>query len=565
MRLIPVMFMLAAIPLAARADDVALSPYLSRDGQPADTSLVQMTEGDDGIALTFTAPADGVYQVGLAIEAPAVTLLSPDQRECARDTLAEPLVLRCPYDWTVATTKNVMGWATRLVMPGAIAGDHLFLADTHELYSVRVEATADGVRALLLAHRFVNEGWDTATADLQLAAGEEVSLDVLTFASIADANRERYGESPNLEATMVQSAYRGWTANFMSNDGYREIAGRLAGIFDWLIVRETETRPEVPPILHERGMKAIAYQYLGALRRYSVQVAETDEATLGMRGSGGEVFTAPRSPDGAWLLLDIRQQEMRDLCVRRAVEAIDAGFDGLFLDGTSLFADAAGHRGGNVPDAEHSMAWAHWKLLSEITEAVHAANPEAIVGCLGNNWYDAINAADFGLKERMYFSWDNFARKFGERVIAVRGDMDLHWEDGQAPYAAKGLAYGVKGVTPIGVQTAWHLIRRPMGLRYTDTGDMLPEDVPAWLDVVTTITTGDLYLTEIEPEECTLHFAGADTLWADEDCRVTSSRLACLLSEAGACIVHQATAFELSAETRYRLVEDCADGDEGNE
>ncbi len=558
MRLIFLMLALAAVSAIAHADDAALSPYLTRGGQPVDASLVKMTEHEAGVSLSFTAPDDGVYQIGLAIAAPAVTLLSPDQRE----GLAEPLVLRYPYDWTVATKRNVMGWATRLVMPGAIAGDRLFLVDTHELTSVRVEATADGVRALLLSHRFVNEGWDTATPDLELAAGDEVALEVLTFGSIAEANRARWGENPGLQATMVQSAYRGWTANFMSDDGYREIAQRLAGIFDWLIVRETEARPELPPILHERGMKAIAYQYLGALRRYSTQVAAEDEVALGMTGSGGEVFTAPRSPDGAWLLLDIRRPEMRDLCVARAVAAIDAGFDGIFLDGTNLFADAAGHRGGNVSDAEHSMAWAHWKLLSEITVAVHAANPDAIVGCLGNNWYDAINAADFGLKERMYFSWGNFDRDFTKRVIAVRSDLDLHWEDGQAPYAAKGLAYGVKGVTPIGVATARHFVRRPTGLEYTDTGDMLPEDVPAWLDVVTTITTGDLYLTAIEPEGCTAHFAGLDTFWADEDCHVTTPRPACLLDEAGACQTHQSTAFDLKAGIHYRLVTNCAAADE---
>lgn len=557
MRLISVLLALAAVSAITHADGVSVSAYLTRDGQAVDASLVRMAEREDGIALTFVAPAAGVYQVGLEIEAPAVTLLSPDQRECTRESLSEPLVLRYPYDWTVATKKNVMGWATRLVMPGAIAGDRVFLVDTHELTSVRVEATADGVRALLQAHRFINEGWDTATADLELVAGETVTLDVLVFASIADANRARFGEAPALQATMVQSAYRGWTANFMSDDGYREIARRLAGIFDWLIVRETETRPELPPILHERGMKAISYQYLGALRRYSTQVAAEDEVALGMSGSGGEIFTAPRSPDGAWLLLDIRRPEMRDLCVARAVAAIDAGFDGVFLDGTNLFADAAGHRGGNVPDAERSMAWAHWKLLSEITDAVHAANPEAVVGCLGNNWYDAINAADFGLKERMYFSWDNFDRDFTKRVIAVRSDMDLRWEDGQAPYAAKGLAYGVKGVTPVGVATARHFIRRPTGLDYTDTGDMLPGDVPAWLDVVTTITTGVLYLTAIEPETCMVHFAGPDTLWADEDCHVTTSRPACLLDETGVCLAHQSTAFDLKAGIHYRLVIEC--------
>ena len=139
MRLTCALLVVAAVSAIAHADDAALSPYLTRDGQPADASLLKMTEHEAGFSLSFTAPDDGVYQVGLAVAAPAVTLLSPDQRAYTREDLAEPLVLRYPYDWTVATKRNVMGWATRLVMPGAIAGDRVFLVDTHELTSVRAE------------------------------------------------------------------------------------------------------------------------------------------------------------------------------------------------------------------------------------------------------------------------------------------------------------------------------------------------------------------------------------------------------------------------------------------
>ncbi|MCD6359651.1 MAG: hypothetical protein J7M38_02230 [Armatimonadetes bacterium] len=534
-----------------------VTAYLSVDGRPADASSVHVQAAEAGWSLAFTAPADGVYQVGLAVEGRTVTPLSPDRREYTREDLTEPLVLRYPYDWTQTTKRNVMAWATRLVMPGVIAGDRLFLVDTHELTSVRIEAADDGVRALLLVHRFENRGWDVATPDLELSAGERVELEVLAFDSIEAANRARFGEAPPLRASMVQAAYRGWTAHYLGADDYRTIAGRLAGAFDWLIAREAETHDWLPPLLHERGMKIIAYQYLGALRRYSAQVAAGDEERLGMRGSGGELFTAPRSPNGAWLLLDIRRPEMREICVRRAVEAVKAGFDGVFLDGTNLFADADGHRGGNVPGAEHSLAWAQWKLLSEITEAVHAAHPGAVVGCLGNNWYDAVNAADFGLKERMYFSWDDFTRDFRRRRTLVRADMDTAWEDGQAPYAAKGLAYGVKGVNPIGVQTARHFIRRPTELSYYGVGDFLPEGLEEWLDTVVSIATCDLYITSVVPERCALHFAGRDTLWSDGDCRISTSRPACLLDASGGCLTHQVRDFRLTAGRRYRLVEHC--------
>ena len=68
-------------------------------------------------------------------------------------------------------------------------------------------------------------------------------------------------------------------------------------------------------------------------------------------------------------------------------------------------------------------------------------------------------------------------------------------------------------------------------------------------------------LTDAPSTEVTL-LAGPDTLWADEDCRVTTSRAACLLDEAGVCLTHQSTAFDLKAGIHYRLVTSCAAADE---
>jgi hypothetical protein len=545
---------------ATTADaDVEPHPYLVIDGREAEPAAVGMERTDARITLALRAPRDGSYCFGLALEAATVTALAAGRPEYSAEALQESLTLRYPYDWTYQGSRNVLSVRPRLVMPGVAAGGRLYLMDTHELAAVRLEPTEAGLlRALLLAHRFHNDGGDAATAELRLRAGDRVRLDILVFDGLADANRSLFGTAEPMQGRMTQTAYRGWTARSFGEEEYREAARRLADAFDYVIVREVGIHDWIPPIFHQRGIKVIAYQYLAALRRYSAQVPEEREAALAMTGSGGQLYTAPTSPGGAWLLLDIRREQMRELLVARARAAIEAGFDGIFLDGTAFFADAAGRRGGNVPEADHSLAWAQWKLLSETADAVHAAAPGAFLGVLGNHYYDSLGAADFVVKERMYFAWDDFAREFDQRRTSVGQEFDLAWEDGQAPYVLKNLAYGVKGYSPISVQSALHFIRRPTGLFYMEPGDFLPDRLDAWLDTVLAIATqDDLYITSIDPPDCRVHFEGLATVWADQDCTVEFSRPACLLAESGECQQHQVNKAQLPVHRRYQVVRDC--------
>ncbi len=159
---------------------------------------------------------------------------------------------------------------------------------------------------------------------------------------------------------------------------------------------------------------------------------------------------------------------------------------------------------------------------------------------------------------RMYFAWDEFAKDFRERRTWVSAELDLPWEEGLAPLVGTNLCYGVKGISPVAVQSAAHFIRRPTGLMYLGTGDFLPDELDAWLDTVVALATEDeLYVTAIEPADRRLHFAGRDGLRVDEGCTITLSRPACLLDEAGECLAHQVETVALSPDTRYRLVTKC--------
>lgn len=530
--------------------------YLWRDGAEIDASAVHIDRADDRIALEFEAPDDGVYRVGLAIVADSVTPLTPGLTEYAPADLAEPQTLRYPYDWTYVGKRNVLNYP-RLAIPGVLAGGDAYVLDTRELTAAVLEVTDDGrVRALLPAHRYYNDGADAAAPDLALEAGESVRLEVRVLDGLAGAVERETAPRP-IDPLMVQVAYRGWTAQTYGEAEYTKVAAALGGVYDTIIVREVGTHDWIPPILHEHGLNALAYQYIGALRRHSDQVTEEMPETIGMKGAGGEVYTAPYTPEAPWLLADIRRPEIREIFVARAVAAIEAGFDGIFLDGTIFWADSTGRRGGDVPDAEHSYAWAHWKLLSEIVEAVHEADPNAVVGCLGNDYYDALAEADFVLKERMYFAWDEFAREFFDRKTKLTATQDLSFETGEAPLYGTQLAYGVKGYSSIAVRTGIGFIREPTGLLYLGTGDHFPDTMDQWLATVIAHASDGLRITSVDPEDTWLHFEGRDTLYADANCRIEVSEPACLADVDGGCIVHQATAFELEAGTRYRLLEEC--------
>jgi len=509
--------------------------------------------------MEFETPRAGTYRVGLAIEAPTIAALAPGQPRYSAEDLQEAVVIRYPYDWSYAGKRNVLNVRPRLVMPGVLAGGQVYLVETHELMAVRLEAANEGrTRALLLAHRVYNDGGDAATADLELEAGERVRLRVRVFDSIAEANRARFGPKPRLTGRMMQVAYRGWTATRFTEQDYRRVADKLQGVYDCAIIREVETHDWIPPIFHERGIKALSYQYLGALRRYTPQAPEGREAELGMMGAGGELHTAPKSPGGAWLLCDLRRPEMRDLFVQKARAAIEAGFDGVFLDGYPFWADATGRRGGNAPNAMQSLAHARWELLRDTAQTVHEANPEAVLGVLANQYYDSLGEADFVLKERMYFAWDEFAREFDDRRTSVAQDLDLAWEQGEAPYVAGALAHGVKGYSPISVQSAVHFLRRPTGLLYLGTGDFTPARLDEWLETVVALAReDDLYIAKIEPAECAVHFEGRSTIWADEDCTIELSRSAWLTDETGECQQHQVRRAQLVPERRYQILREC--------
>ncbi len=548
----------AAGAIAPATGAAELKPYLMFDGQPAPADSVQVTTEHGAVRLGFMARRPGTYRVGLSITAPELAPLAPGLPALKSGGVQEPVVLRYPYDWTWRGRANVLSRRPRLVMPGVRAGGKLYIMDTRELCAIRIEPAGDGLlRAVLLKHRYHNDGGDASTADLELAEGERVELRVRVFDTLAQANEALFGKARPLKGRMTQIAFRGWTAKSLSKEEYARVADGLRGCMDYVIVREIEPHAWIPGLLHERGLKAWHYQYWGALRRHSSQVTDEIEARMGMKG-GAKRYTAPKSPEGAWLLCDIRRDDVRQVFVDNARRAVAAGFDGVFLDGYPVWPDTNGRRGGSVPGAACSLHYARWRLLKEIVQAVRGANPDAVVGILGNNYYDTLGEADFALKERMYWSWVKFDRRFERRVTRVRMGMDAAFEDGEAPFAAKALAYGFKGYSPMAVQSAAHFVRRPTGLNYFGAGDFFREQLDDWLATIRAIADErQPHIKSIEPGDAYVTFEGRDALRVDRPCRVVFSVPVCI--GRGGARTHRAQWVRLDAGDGCRVMRQCAD------
>ena len=548
---------------AAHADGGVLTvrPYLSIDGAEVRPAPVNISPEPGKLTADWVATRAAVVSFGIALESDTVVPLSPGMPEVAAGALRRPAVTRYPYDWTWRRKNNVLN-CPRLILPGVMVDGTVYVVDTHELWSLRLERTDAGrVRALLLQHTVSNDGGDIARPQRVVRAGERMTFTVHTFRDVASANRARFGDHPPLRGTMTQPAYRGWTGTPLTEAQYRRIAERLAGVVDMVLVREDRVRPRLPPLFHEQGLKVFSYQYLGALRRNSCQLNPQLAADIGLKDAQGRLYTAPTSPDGAWLLCDIRREEVLERFVTNACAAIEAGFDGVFLDGYPFWADAEGKRGGSVPGVDRSLAYARWRLLHRVRHAIKAADPDARLGALANQYYDALGEADLVTKELMYCAWGTFARQFSDRVTLVNSQRDVGYETQQAPFIPAKVMYGVKGYSPISVQTCLHLLRRPSGLFYLGMGDFFPSRYEQWLEAIRAIATErDLYIASIEPVTAWVRFEGLSTISADIACKVTFSVPVCVR---GKVSQHATRSLDMQPGIRYDIRDDCCATDGG--
>jgi len=567
-------------------------PYLEVNGKEVNPAAVQISRTASEITAVFQAPRAGIYSFGISISATELTPLVPGMRQHNCSSVTQPVVLRYPYDWTAHDFKsNILSSRPRLVMPGLNVDGQTYLANTHELFSLRLEPCKAGqIRALLLAHRFFNDGGDRATPELNLRAGETRKFVVQIYKDIKAANRDRFGEhDPTMRGNMVGIFFLEQAEDTgRENDGFYSASGsthccrsftpeeweltarKLQGVFQYAILRDQISR-SIAPIFHRHEVKIYHYEYLGAWRRHSAEVTPEVEQNFALRDVNGQMYMAPRSPNGVFLLVDIRKPEVRARLVEDARTAVRAGFDGIFLDGWPFWSDATGDVGGNVPSATESLAYARWLLLRETEKAIREENPKATLGILTNHYYDTLGVGDWGMKEFMYGSWYTVERASGNDLVGhyqpatgtvVRQGSGNGYEEEEAPYIPGPIAYGAKGFSPVAVQSSLHFIRHPTGLYYTDLGQFPAAALEKYLDdIVAVFKEKDLYITTLDPKNCGIRFEGKEEpiIQSTELCSVQFSRPVCLVQLPNGKPVSSTKSVALDPAARYKLLRECKD------
>jgi hypothetical protein len=533
-----------------------ISAYLQIDGQPVNPDgLVNLVYNGTKITASMQAPSDANYTFGFALEADLLNTLELGMPAYNISTLGQPVTIPYPYEWNYCGLSNVLNFP-RLVLPGIIYDENLYVADTHKLFSIKLEENNNKVRALFLKHATYNDGADRAVPILSMSAGQTAQIDVSIYPSVEAANEKIYGTSDQLTGTITQIPYRGYTALYFTQAQYETCAQKFESVFDWVILREIEPQSWMADTFHNKNIKTLSYRFLGALRRFSAQVTPEIEANYSMIGSEGQLYTAPSSPNGSWLLLDIRDPNARHLLVQMAADDISKGFDGVFLDGYSFWADVNGLRGGNVPDADSSLAYARWLLLEETKAAMTRINPDAKLLILGNQYYDTLGVADVCIKERMYWLWHNFVSNYYDRETSINKDLDLAIETEQALFLAKNSAYGSKGLSPVAVQSALNFVRYPSGLCYVGLGDFYNSHLDGWSDAVVDVATGSLYISDVYPSNAYVHFEEKFRMYADEQVIVTFNKPVDILKDApGEQWEYDTLSLQMQPTVRYDIAE----------
>lgn len=529
-------YLFSICAISSNVTAATVTPYLARGDQEISIPPGCITEMSvsNGVKYTFTAPTNAIYQFGIAVEADGIMPLSKTMGVYNFSESANGDILRYPYDWEWIDESNAILGRQRLTLPGiAIEATNqvypvtstgsVYLVDTHELFSVTITNGSSGkVRALLKKHRIQNTGGgDKAFTKTQYDQGETASFTVLQYDNLAAAIAARNSDAASmLSGNMIQIAYRWWTADRyqFSTNQYTYCSDMFKGTFDYAIIREPEIKAWIPPIFHDNGIKVHCYQFLGAVRRASVQTNWVSE-DMWLYDQNGDTFTCPTTPDGAWQLCDIRRSDVREVFVNKAVEAVTNGFDGLFLDGSDFWADAEGHRGGYVPGVTSSLAYARYLLLSEIRSAVHAANPDAKIGILANNYYDTLGEADYVIKECMYMYWIDYVSSYSNRTTKVSPARDLDYEEWQAEYIPNNKIYGSKGISPVSVHSSKSFVCDPVGMTYYDLGDFYTNDLEHWAeDLVEVARNDNIYIKEIWPMENYVQFVDKYKMKVEDTC-----------------------------------------------
>jgi hypothetical protein len=284
--------------------------------------------------------------------------------------------------------------------------------------------------------------------------------------------------------------------------------------------------------IRQGGASPAYYLFMGAVATRDGDARQL--APLMLTDSAGKPHLAPYShkSKGHWHLLDITQKPARDAFIARAVEALQNGYEGIFMDGAFLWNMPNGHVGGDNPGAAISHNHARHILLRDMKAAMRAVNPNARLGLLANRYMEYMHYADYVVREGTSIRWSNVRAAPHQRAVAYHpsGKPQKSWHARYGRLATTPVFFACKGPSPVLVRSCRQTIGVPADGFYYDSGDWNIHDSEIAAGLVQAMyRDGGAYVTRTDENRPVIGVGVSQLKFEDSAARIWFSRQSPLL------------------------------------
>lgn len=440
---------------------------------------------------------------------------------------------RYPYDWTEAQQRAVRD--AESIIPGVKAGGLYIVYDTPKLGALVATMDPGSFRILFPVFHGYNAMGDKARGTADMTAGAAEAMRIYHHAGLAHIQDQRFGAPARKAmagAEIAQFVPKAWAPSpgviarnafiaapeqalcgqpergkgrpcFPTADELTAFAVAMPPARSIVLARLALPTPEAARAIRRGGASPHYYMFLGALSYRDADPAFRPEWRL--IDSAGKPHMAPYSDksDGHWMFLDLTQKPARDFFVGRALEALDAGYEGIFMDGGFLWNMPNGLVGGDNPKAALSQYEARHILLRELRQAMRARRPDARLGILANRFAEYMHYADYVSREGTSLQWDRGQQPLHERVITYdpAGRATAGWQSRYGRLIVQPVILACKGPSAVLVRSCRQTIGAPQAGFYYDSGDWHIHDSEIAAAMLSEIYgPGDLFVTRVEDD-----------------------------------------------------------------
>lgn len=559
--------------------------FVGADNQRATTVVVSQNSGRIDLNFRFDQAVSGAEIGAVAIaKTQRIELLNITATTLKADS-GESLSTFYPYNWNKAVQRPVREGDS--FVPGFKSGVHFVVYDTPKLGGIAYEAKPGRISAFFPYFVEYNDQGDKARSRMDVRPGDQKAMRFYVDTSLARIQDNRFGAPdrrgmqgasiaqfvPNQWAPVIGSISRsGLMQNargkhcgaakkgrgrscFATDAEMREFAAAMPRDNSIAIVRTALPLASAARAIRDGGASPAYYLFMGAVSTRDGEASQLSRLML--KDSDGKPHLAPYShkSKGHWHLLDITQKAARDVFIGRAVEAMQNGYEGIFMDGAFLWNMPNGHVGGINPGATISHNHARHILMRDLKAAMRAINPSARLGVLANKYMEFMHYADYVVREGTSLRWSKVKAPPHLRDVRYdpRGKAQKLWQARYGRLVTTPVFFACKGPNSVLVRSCHKTIDVPHDGFYYDSGDwdIYNSEIAAGL-IEAIYRDGDFYVTRTEKNRPLIGVGVSGLKFEEKAARIWFSRAAPLLRvKNNRALKEERHTYQLAADETY--------------